>query len=224
MRQHRLLFIVSFLLMSVLLVWHLQDTQQYLFAFREQLMVFYNHLSIVMQRYSGIGGFSLMSAHFLTQFFRFSFIGAVVTATLGILSTVCLWRSLPRRYPTLLAFALCILPVIFQCHSLFDVYYSYQGLVAYTLFTVFVFLQQKLSCRFDDSNKILLIGCLLALVLFYLAGAVAFLFSLYIFIISMIDNPRSSWRMLLPILLVVMLGGFRINYAWLPTWRYVVTN
>ena len=210
--------------MSVLLVWHLYDTQQYLFAFREQLMVFYYDLSIVMQRYSGIGGFSLMSAHYLTQFFRFPFIGALVTAFLGILSTFCLWRSLPRRYPTLLAFALCLMPVIFQCHSLFDVYYSYQGLVAYTLFTVFVYIQQRLSHRFDDSNKTLLSGCLLALVLFYLAGAVAFLFTSYIFIISLIENPRSSWRMLLPILVVVMLGGFSINYAWLPTWRYAVTN
>ena len=56
-------------LMLILLGIHLQYTQEYLFYFRETLMVFYYDASIIASRYFGIGGPGLLLTHWITQFF-----------------------------------------------------------------------------------------------------------------------------------------------------------
>ena len=109
----------------------LQNTQEYLFFFREQLMVFYNDVDIIASRYLGIGGLSLLLSHWLTQYFVLEYAGSVLTSLLGVASAILLWHSSPRNMSSLLMLPLCFLPVIFQEDALFDVYYAYQGFVAY---------------------------------------------------------------------------------------------
>ena len=123
-------------LMLVLLVVHLQHVQKYLFFFREQLMVFLYDPSIITDRYLGMAGPAQLLSHLLVQFFKLPYVGAVLTGLLGVLSATLLWKSLRRISLSVLLLPLAILPVIFICDGLFDVYYDYVGLVAYFLFTL----------------------------------------------------------------------------------------
>ena len=108
--------------MLILLGIHLQQSQEYLFFFRETLMVFYYDASIIAERYLGVGGPSLLLTHWLIQFFILKYAGAAVTALLGTLSALMLWGSMPQHRKAVVLLPLCILPFIFQCHALFDIY------------------------------------------------------------------------------------------------------
>ena len=219
------------LAMLLLLALHLQSTQEYLFSFREKMMVFYYDWSIILNRYSGIGGLSMLINHWLCQFFIIKGVGVAVTATLGTLSALMLWRSLARQLPPLMLLPLCILPFIFLCHALFDIYYNYQGVVAYFLFTLFAWLYRILSDRITKQNhqttKRLLLTTLLTLLLFYIGGAVGFLLAVYIFIIELTSHlaPRTSYLApLIPIALILALSYVCIQEGLIPRWRDALTN
>lgn len=220
--MRKLILIITSLLLCLFLCIHLEQTQQYLFFFREQMMTFYNDLDVIIERYSGIGGPSLLLTHWLTQFFMFDYAGSFISGVVGILASVLLWRALPQRSMMLLP--LCVLPVIFQYHALYDVYYSYQGLVAYLMFAAFACLYRVIAERTDNDNIRLVVSSILAVALFWLAGAVAFLLSLFLLLTELVDSPRKSWRMLLPVVLVSVLGGFCVNHAYLIRYRYVFGN
>ncbi|MBP5500453.1 MAG: hypothetical protein J6Y05_07130, partial [Bacteroidales bacterium] len=157
-------------LMLVLLVVHLQHVQRYLFFFREQLMVFFYDPSIIASRYLGVTGPAQLLSHLLVQFFKLPYVGAIVTGSIGTLSALLLWKSLRRITQSLLLLPLAILPIIFICDGLFDVYYDYVGLVAYFLFTLFLFIDQLLARHLTDWWRITA-TTLLALLLFWMAGA-----------------------------------------------------
>ena len=202
----------------------LQNTQEYLFFFREQLMVFYNDVDIIASRYLGIGGLSLLLSHWLTQYFVLEYAGSVITSLLGVASAILLWHSIPRKMSSLLMLPLCFLPVIFQEDALFDVYYAYQGFVAYFLFTLFSFafrsLQQHLS---SDLHKALS-GAALSLVLFYFAGATAFLFVCFVFVCSAIDKPRKCYFYIIPVAVILIAAEFCVAKAYLPLYRDALLN
>lgn len=211
--------------MLVLLGIHLQQTQEYLFYFRESLMVFYNDASIIASRYLGVGGISLLLTHWLTQFFIFNYTGAVVTALLGTLSALMLWGSMPQHRRAIMLLPLCILPFIFQCHALFDIYYDYQGIVAYFLFALFAYAYRLMAHYWSKNpNLKILWASLLALLLFYIAGAVGFLFTIYVFVIELTTKPLQSWRLLLPIALILLVSFYAIVWGIVPRWRDAISN
>lgn len=210
-------------LMAILLALHLQHVQQYLFFFREQLMVFFFDSSIIAERYLGVAGPAQMLSHFMVQFFKIPYVGAIVTALIGILSAVLLWKSVRRISRSVLLLPLAILPVIFICDGLFDVYYDYVGLVAYFLCTLFLYIDQWIARRISDNAR-LLSTSLLALLLFWIAGAVAILFAVIAFVIELVAEPRKCWRLLLPILVVLIAGAIGVKTSLVPGYRYAFQN
>ena len=210
-------------LMLILLVLHLQHVQKYLFFFREQLMVFFYDSSIITERYLGVAGPAQLLSHLLVQFFKLSYVGAIVTGSIGTLSALLLWKSLQRISLSLLLLPLAILPVIFICDGLFDVYYDYVGLVAYFLFTLFLFIDQLLARRLTDWWRILA-TTLLALLLFWMAGAVGMLFVVCTLVIELVAEPRKSWQLLLPVIIVAIAGAICVKTSLLAGYRYAFQN
>ena len=212
MKKSKLLTIAILVVMLILFGIHLQQTQEYLFFFREKLMVFYNDASIIAQRYLGVGGLGLMLTHWLTQFFILDYAGAIITALLGVLSAYMLWVSMPRSKRPVIMLPLFILPFVFQCHALFDIYYSYQGVY------------RLLADRTSNPNLNILWASILTLLLFYIGGAVGFLLAIYIFVIELIDKPLQSWRLLTPVLIILIVSAICISRGVLPLWRNAITN
>ena len=209
-------------LMMILLAIHLQQTQEYLFYFRETLMTFYYDWSIIAHRYTGVGGLGLLLTHWIEQFFILKYAGAVITALLGVLSALMIWSSLPRRKRAVMLLPLCVVPFIFQCHALFDIYYDYQGVVAFFLFSLFAYVYRLLA---DRSPKLkILWASLLSLLLFYMASSAGFLLSIYLFIIELIDQPIRSWHLLGPVVLLLTVSGYCIAWGIVPRWRDAISN
>ena len=187
-------------------------------------MVFYNDASIIAERYLGVGGISLLITHWLTQFFILDYAGTIITALLGVLSAYMLWVSMPESKRSVFLLPLFILPFIFQCHALFDIYYSYQGVVAFFLFTLFALCYRLLADRTSNPDMKILWASVLSLLLFYIGGAVGFLLAIYIFVIELIDKPLQSWRFLLPVLLILIASAICISRGVLPLWRNAISN
>lgn len=210
--------------MAALLCLHLQHTQEFLFYFREQLMVFYNDWQIIAARYSCVGGPLLLLTHWLTQFFILDYVGAVVTSVLGALSAWLLWRSLPERSRSLLLLPFCAFPVLFQCDALFDVYYDYQGYVGFFLFTLFALLYRLLSSRLERGLWRMVLALVLVLTLFLMASAVSSLLALYVLLCEVIERPRQSWLMLAPVVFLLIAAAYCVNRGILPLYRYALLN
>ena len=210
-------------LMLMLLVVHLEHVQKYLFFFREQMMVFFYDSSIITERYLGVTGPAQLLSHLLVQFFKLSYVGAIVTGGIGTLSALLLWKSLRRISTSLLLLPLAILPVIFICDGLFDVYYDYVGLVAYFLFTLFLFIDQGLASHLSATKRTIC-TTLLALLLFWMAGAVALLFAVCSIIIELVAAPRQCWRQLLPLVAVLIAGVICVKTSLLAGYRYAFQN
>lgn len=209
-------------LMMILLAIHLQQTQEYLFYFRETLMTFYYDWSIIAHRYTGVGGPGLLLTHWIEQFFILKYAGAVITALLGVLSAFMIWSSLPRRKRAVMLLPLCVVPFIFQCHALFDIYYDYQGVVAFFLFSLLAFVYRLLA---DRSPKLkILWASLLSLLLFYMASSAGFLLSIYLFIIELTEEPIRSWKLLGPVVLLLAVSGYCISWGIVARWRDAISN
>lgn len=187
-------------------------------------MVFYYDTSIIAARYLGIGGLGLMLTHWLTQFFVLDYAGAIITAVLGILATWMLWRSIPQRSSSIMLLPLCVLPVIFECHALFDVYYAYQGVVAYFLFTLFALICRLIADNLKNSWIVVACDTVLSLLLFYVAGAVATLLAAYLFVVEIVEHPRQCWRMLPPLAVILLAAAFSVSRAYLPLYRFALDN
>lgn len=168
-------------------------------------MVFYNDADIIMSRYLGVGGLGLLLTHWFTQFFILEYAGAIISAILGVLAALLLWKSLQKQNSSLIMLPLWMLPAIFQCDALFDVYYAYQGYVAYFLFAVFAFIYRLIVNHIENYNYRILTAVILILTLFYVGGAIAALLSVYIFVLELLENPRKCWMMIVPI--AVMLAA-----------------
>lgn len=210
--------------MAILLGIHLQRTQEFLFFFREKLMVFYYNTDIIWARYHGVGGIGLLISHWLTQFFVYKYVGAVVTSILGVASAALLWMGLPKSTRSVIVLPLCLFPIIFQCDALFDVYYYYYGIVAFFLFALFTFCYRCIYDCTESDNLRLIAATLLSFVLFYIGGAVGFLLSLYIFIVEVLERIKSSWKFIFPVAIIAMVGGYCVSNAYLPRYRDVFTN
>lgn len=210
--------------MAILFGYHLQSTQEFIFYFREQLMVFYNDADIIMSRYLGVGGLGLLLTHWFTQFFILEYAGAIISAILGVLAALLLWKSLQKQNSSLIMLPLWMLPAIFQCDALFDVYYAYQGYVAYFLFAVFAFIYRLIVNHIENYNYRILTAVILILTLFYVGGAIAALLSVYIFVLELLENPRKCWMMIVPIAVMLVASKFCVDKAYLPLYRDALLN
>lgn len=224
MKNTRIGVIALSVVMLVLLVLHLQLTQEYLFFFRETLMVFYYDASIIASRYLGIGGLGLMLTHWITQFFILKYVGTIVTALLGVLSALMIWASMGTRRKAMVMLPLCMLPFIFQCHALFDIYYSYEGVVDFFLFSLFAFLYRRIADRTARRGWKVAWASLFSLLLFYVSGAVGFLLALYLLMNEIVDQQWKGWRFLIPVVLILIASGICISRGIIPRWRDAITN
>lgn len=187
-------------------------------------MVFYNDADIIAARYLGVGGIGLLITHWLTQFFILEYIGAIITASLGVLAALMLWKSMPKSSSSLIMLPLWMLPAIFQCDAMFDVYYSYQGYVAYFLFTLFAFIYRLIVDHIENYNYRILTAVILVVALFYIGGAVGTLLSVYILLMELLENPRKCWMMIIPIAVVLVGSKFCVDKAYLSLYRYALLN
>ena len=199
MKRFPLIFI---LLATTAVAVLLQLGEEYEFFFREQTLLFDSSLSGIASGLFQVGGLSAVLSGLITQFFIFKYAGALITGVLAGLGAWNLWKA--TKAPGWLL-PLCFLPFLSECICLADQFYSYQGFISFLLLV----LALRWYLPFSEGRPLrarVLAGTILTLALFVLAGPVATLLALCIFVWTLLTDIRHWYAGLVPAAALAVLG------------------
>lgn len=209
--------VAFWLIVFVILFAFLQTGFQYHFYYIEQSQLFLFSKAYMAERLALPGGFSLLLAEFLVQFFIRPYVGAAVTAALLTGVGVCTAVVMKRVAPVSRLSLLSLLPVVALLFMHFDFNYRVQGTVCYLLMVVLF----GGYMRIQNERFRLISGCLLAPVLFWLAGSIALLFAGMVCLYEGLRKTSKWYVSLVGIAEVLLLGVGTVYFSLMGEYRWV---
>ena len=132
---------IGIILFTILLWFYLQQTQLFVFHYREQHQLFLIDKDSLIQTLASIGGLSQIFAMYLVQFFSEGSWGALITACCGSFIGLFLWLGVKRLLNApFYCLPLCFIPPLLQISALADTYYSYASLTAMLFVSILFFI------------------------------------------------------------------------------------
>jgi len=153
----------------------LYSSQAYLLAYREQHQLFLFDWNYILDLLSQPGGLAAIVGRFLVQFFHSTYAAAIITAVLLCMAVWAMWKVLDRLNGRWSKAPLALLPALLLVVSLLDGYFYYQGAVALTM--ALLALAWYSGMKQTSMKKRFLTGIIMTVLLYWLAGSVAFLFA-----------------------------------------------
>jgi len=202
--------------------YYLKETQQYALFYREQQQLFLFDWTYISDILRQPGGFSVLMARFLVQFFYSLWSGAIVTSFLLTLTSLLIWLVVRKIGNYWFLLPVCFVPCLFLAVSLLDNCYHYEGVTAYFLMLLFLFVYTALSLGGNKWLR-LAIGCMLIVALFYAAGAVALLFAICAFLYDCLMGREKGLLSFLYIALALIVGFVAVQIGSAGLYAYVYT-
>src|SRR5574344_599533 len=131
---------ITILIIFGLFWYYLESSQKFMFFYREQQQMFLFDADYCRNMFLSIGGFVLLAAQYLVQFFCIPLVGSLTTAIIAALTTWLVWLTVKKISSKIQFFPLCIIPSLFQAAALTDPFYQYQGLIAILLAVLFLYI------------------------------------------------------------------------------------
>ena len=195
----------------------LQTSFQYHFYYIEQSQLFLFSESYIGNKLVLPGGFSMLVAEFLVQFFIRPYVGALVTAVLLTGVGVCTAGIVKRIAPVSGLFILYVLPMLALLFMHFDFNYRVQGTVCYLM-------MMALLCgymRIRNDLFRLVAGCVLVPVLFWLAGSITVLFAGMVCLFEGLRKTPKWYISLIGVAEVLLLGVGTVYFSLMGEYRWV---
>lgn len=205
------------LVLGVLSMALLERSQAFAFFYREQNQIFLLDRQDILSKLMAPGGFALVLSQFLVQFFKIPHAGALITAFLGLLTALLLWKSLKDKAPVA-ALPLCFVPVFLQEGALSDTFYFYHGFAAFFLAALFLWFYAMFSSEKTSRFRVVF-GTALAVALYFMAGPTAFLMALCLAIIEVFSDWKRWYLALIPVVSVVVCGWLRTRFGFVQDMR-----
>ena len=201
--------------MAVFLFLYLQGSQEFTYFYREQHQLLQWDGVSLQKMILPIGGFCKFLGQALVQFFVLPKMGALITTLLCLISAHGLWSGLKKICSSWWLTPLAFIPSVLYNLYLLDNYAHYEGLVALVLMSLCFWLHTALG----GLNKYLQLGItsVAALLLYYLAGPVAVLFTLAVLIYEAVKHFKQAVWYCIPLGLVLLGGLLAVNRAYIPT-------
>lgn len=209
-----------FIIFTCALWLHLQTIQEPIFFYREQQQIFLFDSSYISSILKQIGGLATFISQFLIQFFKVPLIGSLTTALIGGVSSCLFWLTLRKIYPALYLLPLAFLPILFQYLYLIKDSYHYEGLIAMLFWSLALSVYSYSASRLSWAYRTL-IGCFLAIGLFYTMGSVAILFVLSCLIFDALQKSERWYASFIPLLLLLIVGSLCVLGGSKPDYDYV---
>lgn len=197
---------------------YLQFTQAYYFYYIEQLQLFLSTWQYAVETLCQIGGCVEYLSRWACQFFVCPGVGALVMAAL-LTFIVFLLQKVLERLMGASSYFLSALPVVPLLYLLSDRSYLLQGTWALAFMLSFLWGYTAVA-RWQLR---LVVGLLLQLALFAMAGPVAFLFSVMAFVYELLADRRHCWRFLLLPVVMLAAGGASVYLRWVGELRFALT-
>lgn len=195
----------------------LQMCFEYHFYYIEQSQLFLFSEAYIRNKLLLPGGFSMLVAEFLVQFFIRPYVGALVTAVLLPGVGVCTAGIVKRIAPVSGLFILYVLPMLALLFMHFDFNYRVQGTVCYLM-------MMALLCgymRIRNDLFRLVAGCVLVPVLFWLAGSIAVLFAGMVCLFEGLRKTPKWYISLIGVAEVLLLGVGTVYFSLMGEYRWV---
>ena len=195
----------------------LQMCFEYHFYYIEQSQLFLFSEAYIRNKLLLPGGFSMLVAEFLVQFFIRPYVGALVTAVLLTGVGVCTAGIVKRIAPVSGLFILYVLPMLALLFMHFDFNYRVQGTVCYLM-------MMALLCgymRIRNDLFRLVAGCVLVPVLFWLAGSITVLFAGMICLFEGLRKTPKWYISLIGVAEVLLLGVGTVYFSLMGEYRWV---
>lgn len=195
----------------------LQMCFEYHFYYIEQSQLFLFSEAYIRNKLLLPGGFSMLVAEFLVQFFIRPYVGALVTAVLLTGVGVCTAGIVKRIAPVSGLFILYVLPMLALLFMHFDFNYRAQGTVCYLM-------MMALLCgymRIRNDLFRLVAGCVLVPVLFWLAGSIAVLFAGMVCLFEGLRKTPKWYISLIGVAEVLLLGVGTVYFSLMGEYRWV---
>lgn len=195
----------------------LQMCFEYHFYYIEQSQLFLFSEAYIRNKLLLPGGFSMLVAEFLVQFFIRPYVGALVTAVLLTGVGVCTAGIVKRIAPVSGLFILYVLPMLALLFMNFDFNYRVQGTVCYLM-------MMALLCgymRIRNDLFRLVAGCVLVPVLFWLAGSIAVLFAGMVCLFEGLRKTPKWYISLIGVAEVLLLGVGTVYFSLMGEYRWV---
>lgn len=195
----------------------LQMCFEYHFYYIEQSQLFLFSEAYIRNKLLLPGGFSMLVAEFLVQFFIRPYVGALVTAVLLTGVGVCTAGIVKRIAPVSGLFILCVLPMLALLFMHFDFNYRVQGTVCYLM-------MMALLCgymRIRNDLFRLVAGCVLVPVLFWLAGSITVLFAGMVCLFEGLRKTPKWYISLIGVAEVLLLGVGTVYFSLMGEYRWV---
>ena len=195
----------------------LQMCFEYHFYYIEQSQLFLFSEAYIRNKLLLPGGFSMLVAEFLVQFFIRPYVGALVTAVLLTGVGVCTAGIVKRIAPVSGLFILYVLPMLALLFMPFDFNYRVQGTVCYLM-------MMALLCgymRIRNDLFRLVAGCVLVPVLFWLAGSIAVLFAGMVCLFEGLRKTPKWYISLIGVAEVLLLGVGTVYFSLMGEYRWV---
>ena len=195
----------------------LQMCFEYHFYYIEQSQLFLFSEAYIRNKLLLPGGFSMLVAEFLVQFFIRPYVGALVTAVLLTGVGVCTAGIVKRIAPVSGLFILYVLPMLALLFMHFDFNYRVQGTVCYLM-------MMALLCgymRIRNDLFRLVGGCVLVPVLFWLAGSIAVLFAGMVCLFEGLRKTPKWYISLIGVAEVLLLGVGTVYFSLMGEYRWV---
>ena len=134
--------VLAGIILFTLLLWvYLQQSQLFIFHYREQHQLFLNDYDFLKQTAFSFGGVAQLCAMYLVQFFSEGTWGALITACCCSAIAFFLWLGVRKLFDApLFCLPLCFIPPLLQVSALADTYYSYASITAMLFISILFFI------------------------------------------------------------------------------------
>ena len=190
----------------------LNKWQEYIFFYREQNQIFLFDWQDIFSKGGEIGGFALVLSQFLVQFFKLPWMGALITALIGTGAAWLIWKTIEKASASISAFPLCFLPLFLQEGALGDPMYLYQGFVAFVLAVLFLWFYSRVFSGKGVVTRIAA-GIIMSVLVYWLAGPVATLLAVSIFIHDLFSWKRGWYLSAIPVAAVFVMGLLAVRFG-----------
>lgn len=211
MKQKKKLTMCMFFLLLGL---YLGITNNYHFLYIEQFQLFLFSSEYLLNKFCEPGGFASIVGEFLTQFFSIPFIGAFIIA--GLLTLVLIEiRRLNQKCSNII-FIFDLLPILSLLLIQYNFNYKLQGTVAFLLSLIAL----NVCVRIKSERNRLMTATIITPLLFWLGGAISFLFSICLFLKECLQNQKAGLRFLWIVLEALLIGLGSIHLALITEYRF----
>lgn len=205
------------LVFSALLVF-LQRYGSYHFYYIEQEHLFIDNGAYLQTKMMQPGGLAQLIADYCTQFFVLPYCGPLIMSLLFTVIGMLTAGIIKKIAPNSNLFVCSLVPVVTLLFIHFDANYYYGGTVAFCMMLTALFIY-----FFINSIPFRIIYALLtAVLLFWLAGAVAFLFVVCIFVWELLTRFTRAYGFMLPLLLIIALSMWGVYNSFVIDYRFIL--